>query len=256
MKFKTYLNEGRTKTINADTAFLNIVDRCKKNFKVMFKSKDSIKLYRGFTPNDDFGIIDTNKGKERKSAHTDNYYTLLFDNLPSWKKYPKRSRGLVCSTDMQYASNYGSVFYVIPFDDAKIAVAPSHDIWLSFKVFCSKYDLYSFDDVNMELNRWFKRFNIKKPNTYNELKKSLINLNGMIKAGKEITDLDDTFIFDTPDVMKLLDKELSPDKNYFKLGINNLQSEREVWIQGKSILLSYNGYEILKDDLKIYMRNN
>jgi hypothetical protein len=255
MKFQTYLNEGRTKTINADTAYLNIIDRCKKNFKIMYDNKTSIKLYRGFTFNDDFGIVDTNKGKERESAYTENYYTLLFDNLPSWKKFPKRSRGLVCSTNMQYASNYGygQPFYVIPFDDSKIAVAPSHDIWESFKVFCTKYDLFSMDDFNVFLNQWFKRFNIKKPNTYEELKKALISLNELVKKGKEITKIPDTFIFDTPDVMKLLDKELSPIKNYFKLGIENLKKNREVWIQGKSIILGYHGYNMLKDDLEEFI---
>jgi hypothetical protein len=82
-KFLAYLNEGRTRTISADTAFFNITNNCSKNYKKMFNSISSIKIYRGVYYEEDFGYVDSNKGQERVSANTDNYYTLLIDNLPS-----------------------------------------------------------------------------------------------------------------------------------------------------------------------------
>lgn len=38
--------------------------------------------------------------------------------------------------------------------------------------------------------------------------------------------------------MKTLDTELSPTKNNFKLGINNLSKDKEVWIQGNAIMVN------------------
>jgi hypothetical protein len=82
-KFKNYINESRTKKRNANDAFLEIVDNCSRNFKKMFNSIKSVRIYRGIPYFDDFGYIDSNKGMPRVSANTENYYTLLFDNLPS-----------------------------------------------------------------------------------------------------------------------------------------------------------------------------
>jgi hypothetical protein len=73
------------------------------------------------------------KLKIRKSRNTKNYYTLLFDNLPSWSAYPKRSQSLICTTSTEGAYIYGTPFLVLPFNGAKFGVCPDKDIWYCFK---------------------------------------------------------------------------------------------------------------------------
>ena len=124
-KFKKYLNEGRTKKINGEKAVDLIIKNASKNFKSIYMTGKVMPIYRGLPDKTEFGYIDTNKGELRIYANTYNYMTLLMDNLSSWKKYPKRSRGIICSTDPDYASDFagwGDINHVIPYDNVKIAV--------------------------------------------------------------------------------------------------------------------------------------
>jgi hypothetical protein len=55
------------------------------------------------------------------------------DNSPYWKKYPKRSKSIVCTNDENVAQIYGNVYVVIPLDkNAKFGICPEIDIWSSF----------------------------------------------------------------------------------------------------------------------------
>lgn len=254
-KFYNYINEERTKTIHADDAFLDIVDHCSRNYKKMFNSINSTKIYRGLQFYDDFGYVNSNKGKERRSAHTENYYTLLIDNLPSWKGWPKRSRGIVCSTKERYASNYGHTFYAIPYDNAKIGICSSYDIWESFKnPDFQKYfgDLNNFNYVINKLLFYMliKTPKLKNPANYKQLKELLIEISKL--------SIDDYprekyyNFFNQKDIMKHLNNVLDPKKNGFQMGIENLKNSKEVWIQGDVILVSHNGYEMILEDLHNY----
>jgi hypothetical protein len=42
----------------------------------------------------------------RESKNTYNVYTLLIDTFPSWSKFPKRSKSLICTEDLSKASGY------------------------------------------------------------------------------------------------------------------------------------------------------
>jgi hypothetical protein len=131
-KFLQYITEGegRTLSIGEERAMDLINKHCSKNYKLL--STDKIGIYRGIKDiSSDYAYIDSNKGKLRTSANTENYMTLLMDNLPSWKNYPKRSRGIICSTSTN-VSGYGTVYKVFPYDNAKIGICPSFDVWESF----------------------------------------------------------------------------------------------------------------------------
>jgi hypothetical protein len=68
-----------------------------------------------------------------------NLYTILMsDILDSWKKFPKRNRSHICTTDVYKADAFGSTkYYVFPKNNAKIGVCSSEDIWDGF---INKYD--------------------------------------------------------------------------------------------------------------------
>lgn len=89
------------------------------------------KIYKGIDVEYESLSIDPNL-YTRQSANTSNFYTMLLDNLPSWKNYPKRSKSIICTNSKQRANSYGTVYSIFPFDGAKIGVCPADDIWYSF----------------------------------------------------------------------------------------------------------------------------
>ena len=126
MRLLEYIETQRGKTISKIKAeeLLNT-----KHSKA-FNSKTPI--YRGVHGYGDYVYIDPSKAKSpRVSANTYNYYTLIMDNSNVWKKYPKRSHSLICSTDERYASDFGDgeTYSIFPQNNASIGVCPGSDIW-------------------------------------------------------------------------------------------------------------------------------
>jgi len=228
--FGSYTSTGRTESLSEDKAIDLIKTHCKNNFKRLFKSDTSIKIYRGIKNfGEDFGYIDTNKGEPRVSANTYNYMTLFMDKLPSWRGWPKRSKSVICTTSNRYAGNYGNLYYVIPYDNTKIGICPEDDVWNSFYVL-SPIDV---DMFNYRLNASFMKNNIQgSSKNWNKLKKSLSEL--------ERYPLDDTLykFLETKPFIDNFNKLLDPKLNNFKMGIEKIQSNKEIWIQGECIFIT------------------
>jgi len=202
-------------------------------------------IYRGFKRGADYNYIDSNKGKPRTSANTENYMTWLMDNLSSWKGYPKRSRGIICSTNINNAQNYGKMNHVIPYNDAKIAVCPSDDVWFSFYKALKNHTVDSFNNNLYSNFIRLKSVTGGNPTSWIKFKKALQAVDDDFKAqydggNKDIYDWYNQYGIFKPnkDVMDTLNTILTPLKNGFRLGVENLQPDREVWIQGKAILVS------------------
>ena len=97
-------------------------------------NKANPKIYRGaaYSESGKISRIDTNKFN-RKSANTENFYTIWMDNHPDWSSYPKRSKSLICSTDYRIAQGYGDPYLIFPADKNKIGICPGEDLWFSFQ---------------------------------------------------------------------------------------------------------------------------
>lgn len=67
---------------------------------------------------------------ERYSRDNANFYTLIIDNAPSWRGYPKRSKSFICSIHLAHLGEY--TYLVIPEDGSKWGVAPCDDIFQAF----------------------------------------------------------------------------------------------------------------------------
>jgi hypothetical protein len=81
---------------------------------------------------------------KRFSKDNKNFYTMIMDNAPKWKYYPKRSNSFCCGTKY---NRYGNKSYiVIPEDDSLWAIAPKHDLWISFEYNIRKY-FYGFNTI-------------------------------------------------------------------------------------------------------------
>lgn len=90
-------------------------------------------------------LMDTDGGSGVFSAH----HTLLMDNLPSWKSFPKRSESLIGSLKFSEDPAFGQRCYlVIPYDGANFGLAPCSDLWGSH---CEIGEMkYEFNEVFSE----------------------------------------------------------------------------------------------------------
>lgn len=133
-KYETFIiNEsfddikGAYKPIDVDSAVKIIKKNCKKY------NTYRQQIYRGFKSTDQIFSFDSKKIKNRMSANAPNYFTLLIDNFDSWAKFPKRSKSIICTTNMHTAYSYGEPYRIIPFDGTELAVCPDGDMWASFE---------------------------------------------------------------------------------------------------------------------------
>lgn len=123
--YENIISEGRTKKLSKR----KLIDLYKE--KVGIEPHKLPSIYRGKKSKTKYGFIKPAEF-ERSSAYTLNYYTLIIDNSEPWSNYPERSKSLVCTTSKTKASDYGSVYRVVPFPGAEIGVTPEIDIWDSF----------------------------------------------------------------------------------------------------------------------------
>ncbi len=127
MRLVEYIQNKRGYNITKEEADELIATKHKKAYK------SNSYIYRGVYDYGDYAYIEPEKSKQlRISANTSNYYTLILDNSGNWKKYPKRSKSLICSTSYKTAemfSERGSVYRVLPENDSNIGICPKNDIW-------------------------------------------------------------------------------------------------------------------------------
>lgn len=122
MKFDKYLVESYKTEIPEEKAIDIIKTRCSDSLRgtPIYREVDSSKRITFVRPHG-----------ERPSRNTLNYYTQLFNHiLPSWKKYPMRN---VIASTKDYSRGRGRVARLFPYNDTKIGVCPTSDIWMAFQ---------------------------------------------------------------------------------------------------------------------------
>lgn len=199
--------------------------------------------------------------QQSKFAH------FLFDILPSWKKWPKRSKSLIFINSANAASTYGyNTYFVFPRDGAEIAVCPSTDFWFSFSHLDRRLNI----DGIPNFNRFFSKFlftvydtESENFNDSNEVKSILEFLNkkapsaeilrnqikevlGYSAYGYLLEDMGDNF---KGDWLEYFDGLLDPETNGFKLvAIENINSEE--------FSKEYNTYEMFTESKCILIKTN
>jgi len=143
MRYYEILSEGRSQKVDWQ-AIYDARDRYSVAFNQALKGN---KIYRGLPFNED--LLHANPTQTvRKSQNTTNFYTLLMDNLASWKNYPKRSRALICATSEGRAMDYGYAYVVLPEGNPMIGVCGENDLWDSFPNVMSTLNLGGMDRFN------------------------------------------------------------------------------------------------------------
>jgi hypothetical protein len=239
MRLKQYINEGRSVSITELKALKYIKMHC---MNAWFGHK----IYRGNRKlDDDYYLLDASTYDERTSPFADNnFYNLLLSNLPSWKKYPKRNKSVICTTSSHNAENRGNgtYYYVLPVDNAIIGVCPAGDIWDSFYAsdidlgtFSSDLEIFLYDQVSKsarDTDRDYDEF-VSVCEKADRLKKEEeLNID-------EVSAWLEKYIMSPLPLIEYLDKILSPKKNKFKLvkSGHDLYDNREVWTDAKCILV-------------------
>lgn len=242
MRLQRYINEGRSISISLEQAMETIRENCKD-----FLKKGSI-LYRGVYDRDQIALSVSPSDFKRKSRNTDNYYTLLIDNHPDWKSYPKRSKSIICTTDLKYATNMGTPYRVFPFDGSKLGICPKADMWESFDLDVESLQ-YLMDDINSMIHN-FTKYDESDIETYTDLLQ-LFNKFDEYKSEFNI----DRYMFDTFFDFKLFEPYFETDVNFIDFILEILDPKRhkfqlqttktfsspknrEVWTDGTSILLN------------------
>jgi len=206
---------------------------------------DGTTIYRRPWTDGDYIYTDPSKGT-RVSANVPNYYTLIIDNHPAWKKFPKRGKSVICSTSREY-----SEYILLPEDGSKIGICPTFDIWNSFqKTGIDSLDIWSYDFEAILGNRGFDK-------SWNSLKKAI----GIVTKRKNwvansiqrlITNptvyndwIREFFNSDKEDFLKYVRGLFDPKENGFKLAKSgdNLPAEKELWTDGKCLLIRSGVYE-------------
>jgi hypothetical protein len=191
---------------------------------------------------------------QRISANTANYYTLLLDSFESWNNYPNRSRSLICTSlkGFNNASEYGSVFIVLPCDGAKIGVCSDNDIWVSFKPLCKALSLGDMGDFTYVIEDLLDASECPH-GIFAELKNIKVFKSGLDFITKWLQDSNnDTkryasvmkpVITGKLSLYEYFEQLMSPEFNGFSLAsysdlVNFKTKERELYTDADSILIS------------------
>lgn len=260
MKFKNFLSEAPIipyrvqrlddhDVINTDKMMKIINEKYSDAWNEFYNSDNGI--FRGHNIGNSLAAIAEPKTGVRKSQNTANYYTILLDNNPHLKDFPKRSESFICHTDPSRASEYENegggreTCLVLPKNGAKIAIANRYDIWDVRVPFISHNEVLGdlasilYDIVEFDL----------KENTLEEFKKSIsLNIDEIFKQlcsnthiakiknmpGEKDVDKLINFIFQKWD-LKTLKFELITTKE-----MNRLENKNsEVWLDDECLLITW-----------------
>lgn len=229
-RFITYLNEGRGKSISQQEA----LEFAEKNCTEAINSyKKGNRIFRGIEGT--YGNFARIKPiGERKSANTNNYYTLFINYDGPWKEYPKRE--IICSSADYIASQFGDVYVMLPINGAKIGIVPEEDIWFTFDSVPG-----GADNVNVQIHNILRQkssgINL---NNFNELKKALSEIKRDDGTDNILLEILSKSNYDN--LYELLSKEVfNPNKNGFKVQpisrLSNSGKRFEVWTDVECLMI-------------------
>ncbi|MCK5017252.1 MAG: hypothetical protein KAS32_09275 [Candidatus Peribacteraceae bacterium] len=244
MRLKAFvISEDRSKPIALDEAMSIVESQCGDALNSFTKGNI---LYRGIDGKrqDTQALYIEPKKYTRESRNTTNTYTLVMDNAPKWRSYPKRSQSIICSTSEETARGFGFLFYVFPKDGAKYGVAPEEDLWWSFKPTVG----VPLDDFNDAIEHWLSKnllniHDFADFKTYKDLIKKFKEVDNAIKKDSIdnliLADIWEPLINYNGDLLSLVQEVFDPKKNGFKVtkSLNGLPKNKEVWTDQPSVLI-------------------
>lgn len=256
MKFQQYLTEGRSKDIKKEEFERLLTTRYRHSAESFINNKNGA-IFRGiFDANFRYALTNPLSGAPRTSANTTNEYTLFVDNHPSWKQYPKRSRSIIASSDIDATENFGNPYIVFPMNGTKIGMCSSSDFWGSFDYMEKTINFYAMDDFNNSLAPMLSWVTGNRRNTKNwaTMSKAMSEFDKNLDRLGWDTTFEDIYGSNRNwrnerdkwkyawkgSLMATIADVLDPSKNDFELKTagNTFDPDVELWIGGPSLLIS------------------
>jgi len=259
VRYFEVLVEGRSQAVSQEQAFEILRTKCSS-------ALTATPIFRGVGKSSEHHMWVEPQNFSRKSANTQNYHTLLVDNMASWSAFPKRSQSIICTTDMMKAARYGGlggqgVYRVLPINGSTIGVCSDDDWWDSFSQF-ERFgvNVASFnDDLEEVFIAFFNDVPASGPANWKIFEDWITKVDEQIQKAKRVkrssgSDWADDFrgapgyLIDNDgmsftDTLRTL---LEPIANGFKMAnINNFQTQNkvEVWTDGPSLLIANSVYD-------------
>lgn len=259
--FKAFL-EAEVKPFSAEKLEVNaeLLSFIRKNCsKSIWMFDNATPIWRGerqaqaLLGNDGVAVIDTTKS-ERSSQNTRNWYTLILDNHPEYKDYPKRSQSIICTTNYKHARSYarGRVMAVIPFDTAKIGWVNARDIWylpVNFdgaETFKSMNDFFNnLESLGLSDTDWQSFIEFDRNLKSNETMRRIVS-DELSTLGVDDDDLEnwmDNFlshvleIYDDVNLDLYTPEQLVRYSKFFTKNFESSSKQFELWVGGKVLCL-------------------
>lgn len=285
--FKAFLIEQNRTIIIPDERAKDFVrrycDRYVRNLRG--EVSDTGAIFRGIHGRSDVHLYADSSGHERVSRNTLNYYTLLMDHiLPSWKRYPDRSKSFICSTSVNTAGSYGNAYVAFPRDGTLVGVCSEEDVWTSFSKAEGILDFVDMDGFNKFLQNMFKVFKVSNASDRdaNVFGNALKELNNIFKNNLENFDSSqefiekmmefvtnnsnisfgkfplDVFLYEWikyKNIIKMLDDVMDPDENKFRLTVSEKvptqykNRDQEIWFSGPAVFVDSNSVNTFLKEL-------
>lgn len=188
---------------------------------------------------------------KRYSIDNPNYYTTIMDNSPRWKEYPKRGKSFMC---LNSYSTFGDVVYlVMPKDGSKWGVAPSDDIYGSFK----EVNINRFFNIISHLYTHY--FNEKLDDLdYNKIKDGLLKLQQEVKKNPDhiidhnlemdFEEYIEKYFLNNDNIFNKIEKMMDPFYNNFLLkdyADIPQSSTREIWTESPCYFIKYDEKDVI-----------
>jgi hypothetical protein len=199
-----------------------------------------------------FLTVDTS-ATTRESQNTMNYYTMLLDNNPAMKDFPKRSKSFIASTSKSRAQAFADMYstlVMIPFDGVKIGFVNNDDMWdTKIDLFHEYWGIRVFNDsfIRMKLRptlESFKKFD-------KELKAGNEDAIERFKDGLDIDVCNKSW---TDNFLKLVFEAYSPSKTGFTAHTTKTMPRNsktsEVWVGGKIMYITMQMWDQLRRAMK------
>lgn len=223
----------------------NLFDYIKKHCSdAMWMVENNTPIWRGDYRIDVSGpsFVDPSKS-QRTSNNTLNFYTLIFDNIPSMASFPKRSRSLIGSVFKSRAREYASAgdpYAIIPFNGVKIGCVQSSDMW------DTEIDLFGDVFEIVDLNHIWREIGLSDTDwaEWQRFDKALA-----AKQPDAIWLFKRFFRVAPPsNFLEMINHAYSPEDTGFKLYTTKTlaPAQGEVWVGGPCVFIPEQDWKLLK----------
>lgn len=220
-------------------------DHCGDALSVL-ASTPEYPLWRGFrsvSPETHSAFMFDPSTGTRRSENTTNHYTLLMDNSPYMKGWPKRSKSIIASTSNTFASGYGDAYALLPHDGTLFGICPYQDIWMtSVQLPRLGIDKTTFPMINRICTRaGMDDDSFEEMVTYTKTPQFAEKLPIALSSNIVTADPESAGYFDPVNFIPYLQERMSPKNTGFTTGkLRNLsmQGNVEVWFSSPCVAVS------------------